>query len=482
MSIKINLYRNFIKKENSTLRPKTLPQEYTAVLKDNTGMINPRIILKVPVDENPTVYNYAYIPLYDRYYYVTDWVWNIGVWELSLNIDYLASWRDTIGESSLYVTRSSAEFDTEVTDRLYPAKTTPVFNSKWLDIPGWATLPTLGRGTYVIGVVNSSSSSWGTIVYYALSASQMSDFRSFMLAGTDDWASIGTDLNASLLKSFASPFEYVVSSKWFPFTISGGTSESIKFGFWDSGITATKIDSLMDRTEFELERPSIPDIERGKWVGRAPFTEYYIQCLPWGLIPIDSTDINEFGVVVVMLIDYVTGTGTLNIYRRTAGAGTPEEGRYSETYGLIGIAQASIGVDVKLSQLIYDVSIPGSLTELITGSLGAGAQISFMTGDSIGKGSGIGSGISAAISKGSAKGEQSGYAVNSMAGTIALIAKSFPPIQDDNSEQGKPLCATRKISTIPGYVRVEHGDIEMMGTSKEKSAVQEYLERGFFYE
>ena len=194
--------------------------------------------------------------------------------------------------------------------------------------------------------------------------SQMSSIRQFMLAGATDWNTIGSDLDASLLKSFVDPFSYVVSCKWFPITISGGQEENVKFGFWDSGVKARKLSSLMNRKEFTLARPDIPGIVRGDWVGKSPFTSYHVQCIPWGIIPVDSADITADGVVVVRLIDYVTGLGTLAIYKRIAGQG---ETQYNEHGGLLNIAETQVGIDVRLSQLSYDITVPTSLTELVGG-------------------------------------------------------------------------------------------------------------------
>lgn len=479
MAIPVKFYR-FSKKENSTKRPGNADKTYTCTIKSESGVINPRISLNIPLTENPTIYNYAFISEYDRYYYVADWQWTAGLWTAILSIDYLASWKDTIGSSSFYVLRSSATFDKTVTDAIYPASTTVTVNTVWQQFDDWSELPTLGRGTYVVGLINDSSSDWGTIAYYALSPSQMSSIRQFMLAGATDWSTIGSDLDASLLKSFVDPFSYVVSCKWFPVTISGGQEENVKFGFWDSGVKARKLSSLMNRKEFTLARPDIPGIERGDWVGKSPFTSYHVQCIPWGVIPIDSTDITADGVVVVRLIDYVTGLGTLAIYKRIAGQG---ETQYNEQGGLLNIVETQVGIDVRLSQLSYDITVPTSLTELVSGAAAAAFSTAYAAADSaIGKNAGIASGISAANSSGKQVGEQGGYAQNSLAGTIALVAKTFTPVADNNAEQGKPLCATRTISDIPGFVKVQDGDVQMFGTMTEKVAVKNYLEGGFFYE
>ena len=229
MAIPVKFYR-FSKKENSTKRPVTADKTYSCTIKSESGVITPRISLNIPLTENPTIYNYAFIAEYDRYYYVADWQWTAGLWTAMLSIDYLASWKDTIGSSSFYVLRSSAEFDKTVTDAIYPASTTVTVNTIWKQFDDWSELPTLGRGTYVVGLINDSSSDWGTIAYYALSPAQMSSIRQFMLAGATDWNTIGSDLDASLLKSFVDPFSYVVSCKWFPITISGGQEENVKFG------------------------------------------------------------------------------------------------------------------------------------------------------------------------------------------------------------------------------------------------------------
>ena len=188
----------------------------------------------------------------------------------------------------------------------------------------------------------------------------------------------------------------------------------------------------------------------------------------------------EDGVVVVRLIDYVTGLGTLAIYKRIAGQG---ETQYNEQGGLLNIVEMQVGIDVRLSQLSYDITVPTSLTELVGGLASTAFSSAYAAADSaIGKNAGIASGISAANSSGKQVGEQGGYAQNSLAGTIALVAKTFTPVADDNAEQGKPLCAIRKISDIPGFIKVLHGDLLMIATMTEKVAVKNYLEGGFFYE
>ena len=98
---------NFSKKGNSTARPAdgdALALDFLAV--DQTGIISPSIRVE---HANPTEYNYCRIPDFGRYYYVREWVWDSGTWVASLTVDALASFKTYIGNSDIYVLRSSKE-------------------------------------------------------------------------------------------------------------------------------------------------------------------------------------------------------------------------------------------------------------------------------------------------------------------------------------------------------------------------------------
>ncbi len=68
--------------------------ELSGTLRDKTNVINPDIIIEI---ENPTGYNYCYIPSFGRYYYITDMqsVRN-GLWRIMLKVDVLMSFKASI--------------------------------------------------------------------------------------------------------------------------------------------------------------------------------------------------------------------------------------------------------------------------------------------------------------------------------------------------------------------------------------------------
>lgn len=71
---------------------------FTGTLRDETSIINPIILMEL---ENPSNYNYAYIPEFDRYYFINDMVSvNNNLWRISLKVDVLESFKNQILASS----------------------------------------------------------------------------------------------------------------------------------------------------------------------------------------------------------------------------------------------------------------------------------------------------------------------------------------------------------------------------------------------
>lgn len=66
----------------------------TGKLREQSSVVNPSIMIQTT---NPSSYNYAYIPEFKRYYFITDMVSvRTGLWEISMHVDVLMSFKDTI--------------------------------------------------------------------------------------------------------------------------------------------------------------------------------------------------------------------------------------------------------------------------------------------------------------------------------------------------------------------------------------------------
>lgn len=67
---------------------------FSGSLKEETSAINPVVIMEI---ENPTGFNYAYIPEFGRYYFIDDIISvRTGLWRISMKVDVLESFKNEI--------------------------------------------------------------------------------------------------------------------------------------------------------------------------------------------------------------------------------------------------------------------------------------------------------------------------------------------------------------------------------------------------
>ena len=83
-------------------------------LKTETSIIRPEIFIEM---ENPSGYNYAYIPEFNRYYFINDITSvNNDLWRISMNVDVLESFKDEILSQNCIVEKSTVDFDLYLPD------------------------------------------------------------------------------------------------------------------------------------------------------------------------------------------------------------------------------------------------------------------------------------------------------------------------------------------------------------------------------
>lgn len=81
----------------------------SGTLRNSSNVVTPTIIINI---ENPTIYNYAYIPEFKRYYYITDYISvRTGIWQINLKSDVLMSFKDSILASKVLVNKSESNGD-----------------------------------------------------------------------------------------------------------------------------------------------------------------------------------------------------------------------------------------------------------------------------------------------------------------------------------------------------------------------------------
>ena len=467
MSFTVTFY-TFSKRYNSTKRP-TGGTSYNCRVMDDTSIIAPKIVLNIGLANDPSQYNYCYIPNFDRYYFVKEWYFKAGLWTAHLQVDVLATYKTQIGASSLYILRAAGAYNGAIVDNYYPCKTGSDFVQEAI------TTPYITAGTYIVGCV-SKDGDYGSIIYYALNAAEMRTLCTYLLTDIVDTTNgfSTSDATLALQNAIVDPIQYIKSCVFVPFSRSDLTvtasSALTVFNWTIANLTGYILNGNTLRKTFTVPITKHPDTNsRGNYVNTAPYTLLTLYFPPFGVIEIDtSVTCNASNLDLILDTDLISGKGLLTI--KANGV-------------VLNKVEAMIGVPIQLSQVTRDYvgavsSIAGGVSGAISGALlGGPAGIAGAVSSAI---SGIGNAINAIAPRSQTIGSNGGYA--SLRGSAQLDHQFFRPVDDDIVQNGRPLCEKRTINTMSGYLLIQDGDVETTGTRAENEDIQRLLESGFYYE
>ena len=442
-------------------------------LKDTTSVMAPVLQFNpsatgFSVPFNPSQFNYCYMPLFSRYYFIDDWVWLNGLWECHLQVDVLASFKLPIGNTSAYVIRSYSAFDGTIIDGLYPA-TDEVTIQRVSLASSWYNVAPSG-GCYVVGIINNvASGNVGSICYYVLTSAQLGTLLNWLFSDNIYNASSIDEIGTGLFKSIFNPFQYIVSATWFPFalqSIASSTTASITVGYWNTGISAFVIGSIAQTTYITGVIPSHPQSDRGEYLNFSPYTTLTMYVEPFGSIPIDTSFLNVGNYIYsTVWVDHITGECLLRV-------AITENNSQLDGSRVITERTAKIGVPIQLAQVASDY--------LSTLTAGVGAIGSLVSGNIIGAASGIINALESSMPKVSTQGINGSF---SMTIPAPLLICEFRHIVPENrAENGRPLMATKTINTLSGYVKCGESDHAFSSLASENDMINSYLHNGFFYE
>lgn len=480
MAFNVDFYV-FSKKTNSTARPSATPETYSCVLKEDSSIAAPVILLNLGLQTAPA-WNYCYIAAYNRYYFVNNWTWtNNRLWQAELTTDLLATFKDQIGAASLYVLRCAYASDGNIVDDYYPAKTNCITQvttgiSPWIHTDESDDID-LTKGVFVVGYVTSNqpnnSHMYGSVVY---SAMEQSGLRAMVdeLLDNNMLEQYGFDLKDATLalqKSLIDPLSYIKSCIWLPIMYSGIAGTELQaMHIWDWTINAPhKIisnDPPYQQYVRDLTIVKHPlTLTRGNYLNTSPYTRINMDFPPFGNIEIDtSLSANATIVRNIIIFDMITGTAIDRIYVDDV---------------LTDVLTSQIGVPIQLSQVTRDYL--GAAQSSFNGIMGiAGGIISKDAMSAISSaGNGIANAVRAMQPRNSSIGSTGSF--SSLARRPRLYHQFMTPVDEDNEHSGRPLCQIRQISTIPGYIMVKDGELDLPALAGEEEEVRAYLEGGFFY-
>ncbi|MBO7247698.1 MAG: hypothetical protein J6V02_05070 [Bacteroidaceae bacterium] len=475
----VNLY-SFEKKKNSTKQPLiSSATTLTSVqLKDETSIMNPVLLVNpsnsaLPSPFVPSGFNYANIPSFGRYYYISDWTWKNGIWECTLNVDVLASFKTAIGNTSAYVERSASMYDSNVVDGFYPMKADAT-----VVVTDFGSIIDLNTGCYVVGIIDcmNTNNRKGAVTYYAMTESELNSLLQFLYSGQIFQMSNITDISEGLFKSIMNPAQYIVSCMWMPVsrdTIATGSLVSVVTGYWDSQTVFSKIaNAISFNKEQSVVFTNHPQISRGAYLNFSPFSRYTLFFPPFGSIPIDSIFRSQGSYLNTRLsIDLVTGQGCLRVSVQNTNTVIPYNSQK-----VVAERSALVGVPIQLSQVNNDMV--NGVTSLV------GSAISALTGGGIaGAASGV---MSGSADMATARAQSTGFNGSFLAAgqvlSTSLVSEFYTQVERDTTDHGAPLMAVKTINSLSGYIKCSDGHFSGQCFDSEKDAVNSYMVSGFYYE
>ena len=522
--ITVNFYQ-FSKRVNSTKRPddNTPIQPFNCDISNTTSLLTPSLIVDFSALQtgtpayNPTLWTYVYIPVFNRYYFITNWTWANGLYVCDLAVDTLATYKVDIYSASLYVLRAAKRYNGNLIDTLYPA-TGSISDACVTKGTPWETSIDSSNGTFVIGVVGNDPENTAGVTYYAL---PLSSFRQFMrnVYTSTDWLNISaSEISSSLQKILFNPSQYIISVMWFPLILTGSADdrEAVRMGWWVIPAAAVfKLKGqLWQSGEMEINVPKHPQsATRGNWLNLSPYSVYTLEFWPFGTMPLDTTRIaNADTLVLSYAIDYITGTAIL----RVTVKGSNDAVVYATT--------AQLGVPISLAHISYDVSQLTSASTLLAGAASVVTNNS-VAGNLMGSAKSVAGGIKAALdvlhsgreaqveaarpffedaatsvsgiadvvpaaiadSIGAAIGSPVTKGANGSTAQLGLgvrVSAHFTTVAaDDNDHNGRPLCEVVKLSALDGgFVKCQSGDIDVTAPVDEKRALAQFLTGGVYLE
>lgn len=528
MAFSITLYR-FDKKTNSDAQPPNNIASLTLTdvrIKSATSLINPILILNSDNQSIPT-YNYCYIPKFNRYYFIGDIVYNPPVWNFFLTLDALATYRSDIISSSQLIDRSSNSlmYNGDIIDTMYPTTTNTVSVSTFTGFND--LVATWDYGAFVLGVINGQSRANGSVNYYCMTHLELSQLSNAMMGGST-YLNI-TDVSADMVKILFDPFQYIVSCTWFPMKRTdmpiASTSTTIRFGWWDSGVTSYALNStavygVSDSLTIP-KHPQIAQTDNGityqfNYLQNNPYSEYTLIYGPFGEIPLDASKLYGKSKIYLWLsIDMISGLGKLYIAAD------------NDITKAFKIVRANCGTDVQLAKVgptvLNDIgttiqsagetanNLFGSgATGLTAGSANMAHKGASETAAIISKALGIGQNEAPATGGNFSVGGLIQTGLETVGTMVASsIAAKFPGMQTvgstgsviewarapmlqsrfynitgiDIAHRGCPACRRAAIQNNTGFYQINMPEIELpTSMTAERELIAAHMRAGFYHE
>lgn len=477
-------YYSFSKRRNSTAQPTGTGTQIDVTLKGGCDLLAPIFVLNMS-----SIPSFNYISFQGRYYFVTG-IKSVrqDLWEISCEVDVLASWKTYIQAAHPYVLFYTHS-NTEICDRRLSTKTTKTtqINTGAFDILG------NGSGSNYAVIVNTIGE--GACDSYAMS---QSDART-LLSNLDYWfdeydeSGMVTDLDDGIfdwsdvpaaIKSFLQETLFFWK-QWFatgkvadnlrsayvlplPVAAISGNTHHVHLGQYTSEVEATRV---YDRIFSDGASVTIP-WQASDWRRNAPYHELYLYIPYVGLITLSPSDLmGDTTINVSVSIDVTCGDAVFSVYTGS--------NRFIGQYTANMAAPFAIGSsNTPVTSQINTVVGAGIATAAAIASGGSAAVLGAMTGGALSLANDI-SGQPSCI------GSNMGGAVLGLTDNIVCYSIFHDTTVSPSSisaEKGTPYNATLSLANISGYVQTAGASIAGNMTKTEQDQINELMDGGIYIE
>lgn len=441
---------HFSKRKNSTKRPTGQGTEVLCLLKSAATFQNPTFILQKPMND---MLQFNYAKWADHYYFIDSTTSiNAGQTEISCTEDVLATYKNEISNYTCFIERSSNQ-TTLANDTMYIPTNDWVLSTRNVSHKEKIMKSTYSQ-QYIIRVLSRT----GVASYY-INGNQLNNLLEYMYTESN-FSDVITD---AITKLMFDPFKYIVDLKWIPFVDSAfnnSNDEAIQLGFWDSGVTAKRIDEdtvVNFSYSFAFDNPlyAITDFRYYS----PSFSNYFIKLPFIGVVALNPYKIDES---VNALYQFDATSGLCNVFLQSKKV-------------IFASYQFQLSVPVQIGYASTNIA---QLTTSAVSLVGAGLQGNIAQG----------------ISSGIAAGRSITAPEVSMLGTVGNISNILnnqilefnsyvcTSINPDGASEGYADGTVRSISGLSGYIKCRNASIEISGFTGDQEVVNNYLNSGFYYE
>ena len=441
---------HFSKRKNSTKRPIGQGTEVPCLLKTATTFQSPIFILQRPMND---MLQFNYCKWADHYYFIDSTTSiNAGQTEITCTEDVLATYKNEIGSYTCFIERSSNQ-NTFANDSMYIPTNDWVLSTRNV-IHKEKIMTSTYSQQYIIRVVSRT----GVASYY-INGDQLNNLLDFMYTESNF-----TDvIQDAITKLMFDPFKYIVDLKWVPFVESAFKSsndEAIQLGFWDSGVTAKRIDEdtvVNFSYSFAFDNPlyAITDFRYYS----SSFSNYFIKLPFIGVVALNPYKIDAS---VNALYQFDATSGLCNVFLQSKRVVFASYQLQLSVPVQIGYASTNIAQLATSAVSLVGAGLQGNIAQGISAGIDAGRNITAPEISMLGTVGNISNILNNQIL------EFNSYACTS--------------IEPDKASEGFVDGTIRPISGLTGFVKCRNASIEISGFTGDQEAVNNYLNSGFYYE